>query len=51
MAFSGSQITRLSLSATPTQKNGSFAGKTEDQGRIPFKGFLVNVNRMGIRRQ
>ena len=31
MAFSGSQITRLRASATPTRKTGSFAGKEAAQ--------------------
>lgn len=36
MAFSGAQITRLGPSATPRQKNGSFAGKTPESvtGRV-----------------
>ena len=50
MAMSGNQITRLAPHATPTRKNGSFAGKeATEAGAVPYKGFLVNTNRMGIR--
>lgn len=47
MAFSGSQKTRLGLSAIPRSLYGSFAGKAEagDEGPPKNTGMLKNVGR------
>lgn len=50
MAFSGSQITRLGLSAITRGLYGSFAGKALDTATgKKFQGFLRNVGRVGRR--